>query len=252
MMWVYQCLDIISTLIEAISLYFFSILFCKTPRFSTFINKWIIIGGNFALIFSLTWFSELGGYKSPLLFVLFIVLLKISYKTPLYQCIISNEISLMAGTILSENIAIFFGNFIYGENMLVVIDGTSFMRWEIYVIALLLRIFTIFIFYIVCKGFIHQLDLKDFFVITFVFIMSFVSFMYITVEHLNLQNVVDTTIYLVTTILPVVFILIFMYVKNTVYLREQEQKDRIRIAQLNQQFSYYQEKFKDEEKKLRV
>ena len=247
-MRVYQCLDIISTLTEAISLYFFSTLFCKTPRFSTFINKWIIIGGDFALIFSLTWFSELGGYKIPLLFMMCIVLLKISYKTPLYQCIISNEISLMAGTILSENIAIFFGNFIYEENMLVVIDGTSFMRWEIYVIALLLRTFTIFIVYIVCKGFIYQLDLKDFFVITFVFIMGFVSFMYITVEHLNLQNVADTTIYLVTAILPVGFILIFMYVKNTVYLREQEQKDRIQIAQLEQQFAYYQEKLKDEEK----
>ncbi|MDO4455041.1 MAG: GHKL domain-containing protein, partial [Eubacteriales bacterium] len=134
------------------------------------------------------------------------------------------------------------------ENMLVVIDGTSFMRWEIYVIALLLRTFTIFIVYIVCKGFIYQLDLKDFFVITFVFIMGFVSFMYITVEHLNLQNVADTTIYLVTAILPVGFILIFMYVKNTVYLREQEQKDRIQIAQLEQQFAYYQEKLKDEEK----
>ena len=32
------------------------------------------------------------------------------------------------------------------------------------------------------------------------------------------------------------------------FLREQEQKDKMQIAQLNQQFAYYQEKLKDEEK----
>lgn len=32
------------------------------------------------------------------------------------------------------------------------------------------------------------------------------------------------------------------------YLREQEQRDKMQIAQLQQQFAYYQEKMKDEER----
>jgi glucosamine 6-phosphate synthetase-like amidotransferase/phosphosugar isomerase protein len=42
--------------------------------------------------------------------------------------------------------------------------------------------------------------------------------------------------------------LIFPYAKNTVCLREQDQKDKIQISQLQQQFAYYQEKLKEEEK----
>lgn len=72
-MWIYQCLDIISTLTEVLGLYLVSTLFCKNPRFSTFINKWIIIGGNFALVYVLTWYTELGAYKIPLLFIISVI-----------------------------------------------------------------------------------------------------------------------------------------------------------------------------------
>ncbi|MFQ9012406.1 MAG: ATP-binding protein [Lacrimispora saccharolytica] len=40
----------------------------------------------------------------------------------------------------------------------------------------------------------------------------------------------------------------FLYAKNTMYLRAQEQRDKMQIVQLQQQFAYYQEKMKDEER----
>ena len=49
-------------------------------------------------------------------------------------------------------------------------------------------------------------------------------------------------------LLSTAFMLLFLYLKNNYYLQEQEQKDKIQIAQLQQQFAYYQEKLKDEEK----
>ena len=247
-MWVYQYLDIMATLPEALGLYFFASLFCKKPRFQSCINKWIIIGGYFAFVFSLTWFSELGAYKLPLICTMAVIVLKICYKDSLYQCIISYEMSTATISMLSEGIAILLGKFLYGENILILIDGTSLLRWEIYIMALLVRGLTFLILYRTCRTFTYQLNLKDFLIVPFVFIIGYICFIYSAVQNLNLQKVSDTMINFVTTAFPVLFVLIVLYVKNTIYLREQEQKDKIQIVQLQQQFAYYQEKRKDEEK----
>ncbi len=53
---------------------------------------------------------------------------------------------------------------------------------------------------------------------------------------------------LVTSAFSVYFIVQFFYAQNISFLREQEQKDKIQIAQMNRQFDYYREKQKDEEK----
>lgn len=66
--------------------------------------------------------------------------------------------------------------------------------------------------------------------------------------HLNLGVAGDRLHYIVSTVLPAAGIMTFLYAKNTMYLREQEQRDKMQIAQLQQQFAYYQEKMKDEER----
>ncbi len=58
----------------------------------------------------------------------------------------------------------------------------------------------------------------------------------------------NETLDLIIMLLSTAFMLLFLYLKNNYYLQEQEQKDKIQIAQLQQQFAYYQEKLKDEEK----
>ena len=149
---------------------------------------------------------------------------------------------------LSEGIGILLAKFLYGENILVLIDGTSLLRWETYIMTLLVRGLTFLVLYRICRKFTYQLNLKDFLIITFVFITGYINFMYSAVENLNFHKVSDGMIYFIAAIFPVLVVLIFLYVKNTVRLREQEQKDKIQIAQLQQQFAYYQEKLKDEEK----
>lgn len=129
MMWVYQCLDIIATLTEALGLYWVSTLFCKNPRFSTFINKWIIMGGNFALAYVLTWCTDLGAYKIPLIFIIMVIMLKICYRDSIYCCIISEEVRLMTVILLSEGIGLLLGNYLYGENMILWIEGYSLLRY---------------------------------------------------------------------------------------------------------------------------
>ena len=248
MMWIYQCLDIIATLTEALGLYLISALFCKNPRFSTFINKWIIIGGNFVFTYILTWCTELGAYKMPFVFIISVIMLKICYRDSIYCCIISEEVWLMTVMILSDGIGLLLGNYLYGENMILWIEGYSLLRWEIYIITLAVRFLSFFVLYRIYRKFTNQFSVKDFLIITIVFIIGFLSDMYSAVGHLNVHKVADLSFYIISSALPTLFILIFVYVQNTIHIREQGEKDEIQIAQLNQQFAYYQEKLKDEER----
>lgn len=184
-MWIYQCLDIIATLTEALGLYLISTLFCKNPRFSTFINKWIISGGNFVFTYILTWCTELGAYKMPFVFIISVIMLKICYRDSIYCCIISEEVWLMTVMILSDGIGLLLGNYLYGENMILWIEGYSLLRWEIYIITLAVRFLSFFVLYRIYRKFTNQFSVKDFLIITIVFIIGFLSDMYSAVGHLN-------------------------------------------------------------------
>ena len=65
---------------------------------------------------------------------------------------------------------------------------------------------------------------------------------------MNLGKSTEVIVHVSASILAGIFFAIFLYSKNALYLREQEEKNKIQIAQLQQQFAYYQEKLKDEEK----
>ena len=248
MMWVYQTLDIIATLTEALALYIFSICLCKQPRFRAAFNKLIIIGVHVLFVYAMTWFTELGAYKMYFAVIFDIAVVKFCYKDPLIQCTVSLEFSMIATSMMSEGIGVLLGWFIYHDNMLVMIDGNSLMRWEIYVITLAVRIITLWITYMVCRKLCYRITWKDFLVVTAVFLIAWLSMFFSAFNHLNLGQTIDTLFYLALAVLPGLFILFFLYVKNTMYLRDQEQRDKVQIAQLQQQYAYYQDKQKDEER----
>ena len=77
-----------------------------------------------------------------------------------------------------------------------------------------------------------------------VFAVSFAS----TYGYLNLGESNTLILDVVTSVLGVVFIVQFLYSRNVSYLREQEQRDKVEIARLQQQYAYYQDKLKDEER----
>nr|WP_288570347.1 ATP-binding protein [uncultured Sellimonas sp.] len=140
------------------------------------------------------------------------------------------------------------GRFIYHDNMIIVIEGNALARWEIYVITLTVRIITLWITYMVCRKFCYRITWKDFLVVTAVFLIAWLFFFFYAFNHLNLDQTKDALFYLSVAVLPGLFILFFLYVKNTMYLRVQEQRDKVQIAQLQQQYAYYQDKQKDEER----
>ena len=68
-MWVYQTLDILSIVMEGFCLYVISRCLCKEARFQSAIYKFIPIIAYIVLTYALTWFTGLGAWKVPLIFV---------------------------------------------------------------------------------------------------------------------------------------------------------------------------------------
>ena len=248
MMWVYQCLDILNTVLEMVCLHIISRILLKELRFQTTLCKYIPLIAMFLLTWVLTWFSGLGAFKIPIIAVLTVIVLKVSYKESVFQSIIVVEMWLICCVFLTEVSIYLISNFIFDNTIFVTIAGKSMLRWEMYAIAIAMRIVSMIIIYAVLKNFKYKVKVIDCVVISVVFSVCFSMQIFGSYNILNLNRVPDMIAVTGMVILTIIFLVVFLYSKNVLYLREQEQKDKMQIAQLQQQFAYYQEKLKDEEK----
>ena len=247
-MWVYQTLDILSSILEGFCLYVISRCLCKEPRFQTAINKFIPPIAEIMLTYALTWFTYLGAWKMPLIFLFVVAILKICYKDTVYQIVTVTEVWFVVIVFLSEAIYFSIGYLLFGNNQSVQVDGQTFLRWEILTIAFAIRLLVLGVVYLMLKHFEYKMQLKDSIILTIVFLISFTVSLLANFNLLNLAGLVDLVIYISSGILAAIFMIIFVYAKNLLYLREQEQRDKVQIAQLQQQYTYYQDKLKDEER----
>ena len=247
-MWVYQCLDILSTVVEMACLYIISGILLKESRFHTSLCKYIPPIIMFMVTWILTWFSGLGAFKMPIIFIVAFIVLQVSYKESIYQTVIAIEIWFICCIFLVEAFVYPVSKFIFNNMLLVVIDGQNILRWEVYVIAIAIRIVSLIIIYEVLKNFKYKIKANDCAVLSTVFMIGFAALMFSVYNVLNLSKIPHILIFFSMIIFILIFLIVFLYSKNTMFLREQEQKDKMQIAQLQQQFAYYQEKLKDEEK----
>ena len=247
-MWVYECLDILSTVVEMACLYIISGILLKESRFHTSLCKYIPPIIMFMVTWILTWFSGLGAFKMPIIFIVAFIVLQVSYKESIYQTVIAIEIWFICCIFLVEAFVYPVSKFIFNNMLLVVIDCQNILRWEVYVIAIAIRIVSLIIIYEVLKNFKYKIKANDCAVLSTVFMIGFAALMFSVYNVLNLSKIPHILIFFSLTIFILIFLIVFLYSKNTMFLREQEQKDKMQIAQLQQQFAYYQEKLKDEEK----
>ena len=247
-MWVYQTVDILSTILEGFCLYVISRCLCKELRFQSAINKFIPPIAEIMLTYALTWFTEFGAWKMPLIFLFVVAILKICYKDTVYQIVTVTEVWFVVIVFLSEAIYFSIGYLLFGSNQSVQVDGQTFLRWEILAIAFVVRLLVLGLTYLMLRHFKYKMQLKDSISLTIVFLIAFTISLLANFNVLNLAGLVDLVIYISSGILAAIFMMIFMYAKNILYLREQEQRDKMQIAQLQQQYAYYQEKMKDEER----
>ena len=247
-MWVYQCLDILSTVVEMVCLYIISGILLKETRFHTPLCKYIPPIIMFMLTWILTWFSELGAFKMPIIFTLAVILLKIGYKESIYQSIIVTEIWFVCCVFFTEVFLYLISKFVYNDTVFVMVDGQNMLRWETYVDGIAVRIISVVVICAVLKNFKYKIKANDCAVLSTVFMIEFTVFMFSVYNVLNLNKIPHMLIIVGMAIFTFTYLVVFLYSKNTLYFRDQEQKDKIQIAQLQQQFAYYQEKLKDEEK----
>ena len=229
-------------------LYIISGILLKESRFHTSLCKYIPPIIMFMVTWILTWFSGLGAFKMPIIFIVAFIVLQVSYKESIYQTVIAIEIWFICCIFLVEAFVYPVSKFIFNNMLLVVIDGQNILRWEVYVIAIAIRIVSLIIIYEVLKNFKYKIKANDCAVLSTVFMMGFAALMFSVYNVLNLSKIPHILIFFSLTIFILIFLIVFLYSKNTMFLREQEQKDKMQIAQLQQQFAYYQEKLKDEEK----
>lgn len=184
----------------------------------------------------------------PLLFAFYVFLYKICYRDSVYQAITAIELFYTALVVLPENISTILATGLYGDAMIISVEGNSIGRWEVYVMTLFFRIFTAWFAYMAVKNFQYKIKREDSLVLTFLFLSTMTFYWISTFNYLNLSKNSNLMIEIGSSGFSVAFFIIFLYSKNVSYLREQARQKQITIDQMNRQFAYYREKLKDEER----
>lgn len=135
-MGLYNALDIISTITEKhLWLYVMIVCFCNQVRFHPSVSR-LELWNTTAL---LTYLTDLGGLKLFILYPFAIVIAKICYRSPLRYCMVTVEVSFILGSTLSEAVGISLMSWIYHGDTTNQMGGKILLKWQIYVVVLLLR-----------------------------------------------------------------------------------------------------------------
>lgn len=248
MMWVYNLLDVLSTIVEATIFYVITLCFCRTCRFQKVVSRLIPPAVFVIAVIIMTFFMDIGAYRIFVILALMIALTLICYKVSIHSAFIVMELAYLLIVPLSEATGISIMSLLYQGDTMTQVDRVSILKWQIYVFVILLKALYAVIVYRLLKNFKYEIQAKDATVLSISFLLVFAVSFASTYGYLNLGESNTLILDVVTSVLGVVFIVQFLYSRNVSYLREQEQRDKMQIAQLQQQFAYYQEKMKDEER----
>ena len=130
--------------------------------------------------------------------------------------------------------------------MTVNINGFALPAIPVYLGCLFFSIIASVGIYLLFHNYRYQLAKRDFAVV-FSFEMAIFLLLCSRVSQ-YVGGAFNRTSEIIVVVLSISFVIVFLYLKNNYYLREQEQRDKMQIVQLQQQFAYYQEKMKDEER----
>ena len=247
-MILYQCLDFLVTVIEIFSLIVIMTCFLKKPRFNPIISKGIPFIILLVATYIFTWFTDVGGLKSIFLVFVAILLLRLCYKDSLILDITTIEIWWTIPIFFVEAMILGLTTFVLKENATTEINGQLFIQWWIYLVIIAIRLIVIAICYKAFKNFKYEIQKKDLGVLSFIFLFVFFCFFVINYNLLNLNTIEVFPLYGLGGLFCFLFIIQFLYSKNTMYIRELEKENEFKIDKMQRQFEYYQDKQKDEER----
>ena len=247
-MWLYNLLDVLSTIVEAAIFYVITLCFCKTCRFQKAVSRIVSPAVYAIVVIIMTFFVDIGSYRIFGVLVLMIALTFIFYKVSFHSAVIVMELAYLLIIPLSEATGISIMSLLYRGDIMEQVNGISILKWQIYVFVILLKALYAIIVYRLLKKFKYEIQAKDTAVLSVSFLLVFAVSFASTYGYLNLGESNTLILDVVTSVLGVAFIVQFLYSRNVSYLREQGQRDKLQIAQLQQQYAYYQDKLKDEER----
>ncbi len=248
MMELYQLMDLLVTVTETFSLCALLSCFLKEPRFKkdiSFIAPSVIL---FLVAFIATWFSDIGALKIFLVMGIAFLMTICCYRDSVISIIVTLEIWFTSLVILPERVLFVLASWLWEGDIFVVINGTEMIKWQIYVLNILIRLLVLICVYELLKGFEYKIRMGDLIVLTVDFLVVLILFFISLYSFLNLDTIVLHTIDVVTMAFSFMFMIHFLYSKNIFHLREQEQKDQMQITHLHQQYTYYRDKLKAEER----
>ena len=133
--------------------------------------------------------------------------------------------------------------------MTVLVGGRQFLKPQVYVLYFVFQIAFMLFFHSFMKKFAGGIDRQSLIAISISFFIIELPANTLTIAfHSGQTEWFNVYAELVMIAVAVLFVVLLVYIKNYLFLREQEQRDKMRIAKLQQQFAYYQDKQKDEER----
>ena len=244
-MWLYQILDVVGTLLETLGIYVLVKAYCPNIK-NKFVNL-IPTAVFFATTYIWTWFIEDVTFRLPVVLILTFLAYKIVTKQAAVNIIagiMTQQVYLIAANALAETIS----SGILSE-MTVVVDGRQFLKPQVYLLYFLLQVAFMLFFYYFMKKYSGGIDKKSLLAISIsFFIIEVLAQTTTTAFHAGEADWFNLYIELAAIVVAILFVILLVYIKSYLYLREQEQRDKVQIAQLQQQYAYYRDKLKDEER----
>lgn len=244
-LWVYQALDIIGTLIESFGMYIIVRTFCPNvrKRLVNIIPPLVCL----ATTFIFTWFIDLPFLKGFVILIASFIAYKIVFK--------EKSIRIIAGILIqqicvrtAESIDMIIMSNIF-DTLSTIVDGTQVMLPQVFIGYFILQIVMITIFRQILKKNNEGIDNKSLVAISvFFFILYVLSSMSIVPFASGNMGWLNINLEIFMFIIGLLFAIALIYIKNYIYLKEKEQKDQFMIETLKRQYSYYQDKQREDER----
>ena len=242
MIMLFRFIDLLATISQGVLFFVIVNSFCHTLRIKC--GKWLLPVIFVVFVYFWTWFIVDGTFKIVAQAILLVVLVLVFYKDLVFNSIASALMGLLAcGSCESLSITIIG---LFTDKLSKNISGIILASLPVYLTCIAVNIIAALGLHFLLRNFRYPLRKSDFVI---VLLFEFVIFLFYnsSIVHFVIGEY-NETFDLIVLLLSAAFMLLFLYLKNNYYLREQEQRDKVQIAQLQQQYVYYQDKLKDEER----
>lgn len=241
----YLGVDMISTLIEIFMLY--AVSHALGADRGKGIVKYIPYCLSTIMVFVCTWLIPMGLVKVFVIGGFFIISQTLLMKDSVYRCVTVYSLYFVL-LMVSEIISVMGIKAVFGYTSIPLGDEIRNI-WQVYFLKDLMNLITIILLYKFFDRFKMKLEWKN----SFGFLIS-VFILWILCNDIGngyfsgRLNWFDSAVGMSVLLFGCMMLMYFLYRKNSIYLKEQNNLAQQQIREMNLKYSYYEEKLRDEER----